>query len=130
VVDVRLPKRPVLWAVDTVRAIPWIGPGPIEWAEGRFFALKDALRRLRYRLGGEDEEEDEPEEIADAEETHSLPLPTGLIVGAEDPPVAWPPPPIEPPVFKRRKPGEGRWRPATPEFVRRLPGAPPAVYRT
>lgn len=129
VADVRLPKRPVLWVVDTVRAIPWIGPGPIEWAEGRFFALKDLVRRWRYRLG---DDEDDAALAAEAATpaVESLPLPTGLVVGAEEPPVPWPPPPIEPPVFERRKPGEGTWRPAVPAFARRLPGAPAAVYRT
>ena len=28
-----LPKRLVHWAVDTVRAVPWIGPAPIAWLE-------------------------------------------------------------------------------------------------
>src|SRR5262249_8401977 len=36
-----LPKQLVHWAVDTVRAVPWIGPAPIAWLEEKTFALKD-----------------------------------------------------------------------------------------
>ena len=35
-----LPKRFVFWAVDTVRAVPWIGPAPIAWLEEKVFALR------------------------------------------------------------------------------------------
>jgi hypothetical protein len=53
--EMRLPKRPILWLVDAARAVSWIGPGPIEWVEGRFFALKDRVHRLRYAVFGDDE---------------------------------------------------------------------------
>lgn len=133
--EARLPKRPILWAVDTARAIWWIGPGPIEWAEGRFFALKDRVHRMQYALFGDDEEEGD-EVGADAGAGAAVaarPLPTvppGLEIGADRARIDWPPRPLEPPVFKSRKRGEGVWAPATPEFVRALPGAPPSVYRT
>jgi len=130
--EVRLPKRPILWLVDTIRAIPWIGPGPIEWAEGRFFALKDSLRRLEYELSGEESESETADDDAESRGLAALAytLPAGLEIGAPEPPVTWPPPPIDPPVFSRKRAGEGVWTPAAPDFVRTIPGAPPAFFRT
>lgn len=130
--EMRLPKRPILWLVDTVRAVPWIGPGPIEWAEGRFFDLKDRYRRFMYEFE-DDDPGGEPDASASVEPevaVQDINLSKGLEIGEEDPPVVWPPPEIEPPVFKRRRAGEGTWTPAVPDFVRTLEGAPPAVYET
>jgi hypothetical protein len=129
--EVRLPKQPILWLVDTVRAVPWIGPGPIEWAEGRFFALRDRMRRFAYKFKGEDDlEEDEEGPQFKVPSSEQIQLTSGLQIGQEPRPVPWPPDPIEPPVFKKLKKGEGTWRPGVPEFVRTLPGAPPVVYQT
>ena len=121
-------KAPVLWAVDTVRSLPAVGPGPIEWLEGRTFALKDLARRTRYRLFGDEEaSEDSEKEISVYAD---LNLPAGLEIGTPVESEVWPPPPFAPPVFTRRISGEGTWRPFTPEFVRRTPGAPPAFYES
>ncbi len=128
--DLRLPKRPILWAVDTVRAIPWIGPGPIQWAEGRFFALRDRLRRLRYEMRGGEERTAGEASGGNQGETARFEVQPGAEVGEESPRVEWPPPKIDPPVFSRRAAGEGIWRPTAPEFVRRLPGAPPSIVGT
>ncbi len=129
--EVRLPKRPILWLVDTIRAVSWIGPGPIEWAEGRFFALRDRMRRFAYELKG-DEDLEEDGEAAPFKVLYSeqIQLAPGLQIGQEPKPAQWPPDPIEPPVFKKLRKGEGTWLPGVPEFVRTLPGAPPVVYRT
>ncbi len=133
----RLPKRPILWLVDTIRAVPWIGPGPIEWAEGRFFAARDHLRRWRYEIAGD--EEDTGEGAKDAASKAPAPriyeIPPGLEIGRVEPEVPWPPPSIDPPVFGRLRMGEGTWQPAEPEFAadavhRWLPNAPPAIYHT
>jgi len=134
--ETRLPKRPILWLVDTARAVWWIGPGPIEWVEGRFFALKDRLHRLQYAAFGDDEEDAEdvgPDGGAGSGAVVARPLPKlppGLEIGTDRARLDWPPAPLSPPVFKSRKRGEGAWVPAVPEFVRALPGAPPSVYRT
>ena len=50
-----LPKRFVFWAVDTLRAVPWIGPAPIAWLEDRVFALRDDVRQLAFKLRGADD---------------------------------------------------------------------------
>lgn len=129
--EVRLPKRPILWLVDTVRAIPWIGPGPIEWAEGRFFALRDRYRRLVYELEGEEIADAADAGIPDPEPAvQDIELSEGLEVGVVDLSVSWPPPPIDPPVFSKKRAGEGVWRPAVPDFVKAREGAPPLVYET
>ena len=128
--EVRLPKRPVLWMVDSVRAVPWIGPGPIEWLEGRVFAARDRLNRWTWSLRS-----------TDADESDAVPgrrsRPARTIVKLSpdrevgDPsPVVWPPDNLEPPVFSSAKQGEGEWVPAEQDFMQHLPDAPPSVYRT
>lgn len=128
--SVQLEKQPVLWLVDTVRGFSWVGPGPIEWAEGRFFALKDFVNRTQYAVFGEDEETAEETGEQTASEPIVLNLPAGLEVGEPSKLDVWPPPPFDPPVYKRRLPGEGTWRPAQPKFVKTHKGAPPAFYRS
>jgi hypothetical protein len=127
--SMKLAKQPLLWLVDTVRGLSCVGPGPIEWAEGRFFALKDAITRARYALFGE-EDTVETEDVAPRLSPVKLDLPAGLEVGKQNPKEIWPPPRFDPPVYKRRLPGEGTWRPAAPDFLKTLPGAPPAFYRS
>ena len=129
--EVRLPKHLILWLVDTVRSLPWIGPGPIEWAEGRFFSLQDAFRRARFGVFGEELAEGDDVNSAESEEKAlAFELPHGLEVGRVVPEPVWPPPKLKPPVFSRLAPGEGVWKAAAPEFIRKLPEAPPAFYRT
>lgn len=128
-----LPKRLVFWAVDTVRAVPWIGPAPIAWLEDRAFEVKDTFRRLSYKAfggkGGEGELVD-PAAVAAAPQA-----PPRAIGGAlDDDGVAWPPPAI-PSIFKKTEPGEGEWAPPKTAFVKRLEGpkgaeVPPAFLRT
>ena len=120
-------KQPVLWAVDTVRSLDSIGPGPVEWLEGRVFAMRDIVRRTRYRIFGE-EDDDAAENSPDAPMPAELNLPSGLEIGTPVKSEVWPPAPFDPPVFTRRVTGEGTWRPAVPGFVKRLKNAPPAFY--
>ncbi|MBN2342249.1 MAG: hypothetical protein JXX29_00045 [Deltaproteobacteria bacterium] len=127
--EVRLPKRPVLWVVDSVRELSWIGPGPIEWAEGRFFALKDQINQLKYSISGDENDDDAPEAFS-AEAVHvDLQLPEGTEVGNYDS-IDWPPKELAAPVFAHKKTGEGEWIPADPDFMKALPNAPPSVYKT
>ncbi|MBN2804487.1 MAG: hypothetical protein JXR91_15435 [Deltaproteobacteria bacterium] len=129
--EVRLPKEPVLWLVDTVRTMSAVGPAPIEWAEGRMFDLKDRLNRFKYSIAGDTNDEDiddykksvkEAKKIkltlSDKEEVGSYSLTT------------WPPKDLEPAVFSQKKSGEGVWIPALPEFVNHLENAPYSVYQT
>ncbi len=127
--SVRPAKRPVLWAVDTIRSLSFVGPGPIEWMEGRVFALQDTARQLRYRVLGASVDAISaglPDEVPPA----VLDLPPGLEVGDLSALETWPPTPFEAPVFARKLEGEGEWRPTGPAFLRRIKNAPPAFYRS
>lgn len=122
--SIHLPKRLSHWAVDTLRAVPWIGPAPIAWAEDQALAARDAYRRLTFSSDG---------------------LSTGVIAPEAPPPPVldtsqasveeahWPPPPVAT-IWKSPEKGEGEWVvPALP-WLRRVPGvlgdAPSPFYQT
>jgi hypothetical protein len=121
-----LPKPVVFWAVDTVRAVPAIGPAPIAWLEERVFAVKDLAKRTSYRVsgdtGGQLRESDivPPAKILETDD------------GSED--RSWPPGKLA----RRDNPeaGEGEWEVPKMPWLKRaptLPGAeapPPAFYKT
>lgn len=121
-----LPKRPIFWAVDTVRAVPWIGPAPIAWLEERVFAAKDRVRQLSYRAGSKDSElavvPDTPAHVLDARDTSADPA-------------NWPPPAIKS-IWKTPEAGEGVWEEPKTPWLKRLPqlpgvdAAPSAFFRT
>ena len=50
--SMHLPKRFSHWAVDTLRAVPWIGPAPIAWLEDEAFGARDSYRRLTFHATG------------------------------------------------------------------------------
>ncbi len=119
-----LTKPIVFWAVDTVRAISWIGPAPIAWMEEKTFALRDVLRRAKFRV------------ISSAD----VLVPEGALAPAAilDASQAaadlghWPPPSI-PPLWKTPEPGEGEWTAPTQAWIKHLPSppasaAPPSMF--
>jgi hypothetical protein len=114
-----LPKRLVFWAVDTVRAVPWIGPAPIAWLEERVFALRDSLKQATFhRTGTEDE-------LADAAPPQVLQS-DGNAIGDDG---AWPPTTV-PSIWKSAEAGEGVWKPYAPAWMRKIDSAPPAFFTT
>lgn len=112
-----LPKRFIFWAVDTVRAVPWIGPAPVAWLEEKVFALKDSLKQATFHgSGAQDELASTPPQVL---ETTNL--------GDDG---AWPPSTV-PSIWKSTEPGEGVWKPFAPTWMRKFAeGAPPAFYQT
>jgi hypothetical protein len=134
-----LRKRPILWAVDTVRAE--FGPEPVAMVEGAVFNLRDFWRRSMYAIFG-------PESQAAAASVASAapppppapPQPLDASYAQTDPSV-WPPAPIAP-IWKNPEPGEGRWEPVLYPWLKRFPapdappgsprppGPPPYYYRT
>lgn len=122
-------KALVHWAVDTVRAVPWVGPAPIAWLEERVFHARDLARRWRYRwLGGAGQ-------ATTARASAEAVVESGRVIAAAprdegDP--TWPPPDIDPPLARSlgRERNEGVWTDATPAWLRRTPGAPAAFVRT
>lgn len=128
--EVRLPKRPVLWLVDTVRSLSWVGPGPIEWAEGRFFAIKDLYKRWIYELTGQEAATgwENGKNIA-APVRRILDVPPGREIGADEIDRVWPPEDIEPPIFEKHG-SEGKWLPGSPDFIEIPEGTPDLFYKT
>ena len=121
-----LPKRPIFWAVDTVRAVPWIGPAPIAWAEERAFAVRDGLKQLAFKWNGA------PTAGTDTLAT-SAPAPASILDGSQTGADSghWPPAPIRT-IWKTPEPGEGEWVAPKLPWARKLPdaaAAPPAFVR-
>ncbi|MDB4940778.1 MAG: hypothetical protein JWP97_312 [Labilithrix sp.] len=122
-----LPKPLVFWAVDTVRAIPEIGPAPIAWLEEKTFALRDAMKQAKFKATSGDDAR-----AADAQ----VDAPAAVL----DPSEAaadlghWPPAPIKS-MWKTPEPGEGEWTAPTQPWVKKLPAPagvappPPMFYR-
>lgn len=110
-----LPKRLVHWAVDTVRAVPWIGPAPIAWLEEQAFGARDAVRQALFKMrsgkaalaADADVELETPAEVLDTSEA-------SLDLGH------WPPSPIRS-RWEKPEPGEGEWTPPKQPWIKRLP---------
>ncbi|HSQ67037.1 MAG TPA: hypothetical protein VLM85_27655 [Polyangiaceae bacterium] len=117
-----LPKPFVFWAVDTVRAVPWIGPAPVAWLEEKVFALRDSLKQARFHLKGQTAEDELASTAPQALEPTSL--------GEEG---AWPPANM-PSIWKSSEPGEGAWKAYAPGWMKKLQvgptQAPPAFFTT
>jgi hypothetical protein len=110
--------RPALlaWAVDTVRAVPWVGRRKIEWLEKYWFDFSDWLARLKYDLVGETEAE-------------SLPADFPVAGNFETGVPGWPPATPQQ-LLKRRQEGEGVWLPVDDGlFTPDVPG-PPLFFQT
>jgi hypothetical protein len=129
-----LPKRFVLWAVDTVRAVPWIGPGPVAWLEERVFGLRDDLRQLAFKVHGADA----TETLADSAAIAAPPPPAAAVLDASQAIEEghWPPVTI-PSIWKTLEPGEGVWQAPRLSWMKKLEVAgvdpwaiPPAMLRT
>ncbi len=123
-VSMHLPKRFSHWAVDTLRAVPWIGPAPIAWLEDEALAARDAYRRATFHATG-----DATDVVASAE-----PPPPVLDTSAASVEEAhWPPARISS-IWKEPEPGEGEWTAPDIPWMRRVAGvtadAPSAFYRT
>jgi len=122
--SMHLPNRFSHWTVDTLRAVPWIGPAPIAWVEDEALSARDSFRRRTFRGSGE-----ATDVVASAEP----PPPTLDMSPASVEEAHWPPPRIQT-IWKEAEEGEGAWTPPDLPFARKVPGvtddAPPAFYRT
>ena len=124
-----LPKRFILWAVDTVRAVPWIGPTPIAWLEEKVFAAKDLAKRLSFEIdGGSPATLARPEDAAAAS---APPPPIGTGALRDESP--WPPPPVVS-IWRTPAAGEGQWKEPQISWLRKPTpadaGRPPAILRS
>jgi hypothetical protein len=112
-----LPKRPIFWAVDTVRAVPWIGPAPIAWLEEKTFGIRTILHdaALHATSKKEDFELAAPPEKVTA----------GVLDNSETESDTdhWPPKNIRS-IWKNPQPGEGEWSVPKMPWLKRLPTSP------
>ena len=116
-----VPKRLSHWAVDTVRAVPWIGPEPIAWLEDKVFSARDTMRRTFASKGGELTSNEEPK----------APLLDTSAASVEA--AHWPPTNVEP-IWKSPEAGEGVWEvPSQVAWLHKNPHyatAPAPFYKT
>jgi hypothetical protein len=118
-----LPKQLVHWAVDTVRAVPWIGPAPIAWLEEKTFALKDEIEKTKYKLKSD---------ANDSAVVADVPAPAAILDTSEASMDLghWPPAPIKS-MFTKTEPGEGEWNLPHQAWAKKMSAdAPSAFYET
>ena len=120
-----LAKPPLLWAVDTVRAVPWIGPAPIAWLEERVFWARDTAKQFAFKLHGEDPADEL--KTTTSEPTTQVAVLDGSKAVLDE--AAWPPENL-PSIWKQPEPGEGIWVQPKLPWMKHVEGAPPAFVRT
>jgi hypothetical protein len=122
-----LPKRFSHWTVDTLRAVPWIGPAPIAWVEDQALAARDAYRRFAFRTRGAG---GAAEDVIVTADPPAPPLDTSQASVEE---AHWPPAHVET-MWKSAEKGEGDWTAPDVPWLRSVPGvapdAPRPVYLT
>jgi hypothetical protein len=107
-----LPKRFVFWAVDTVRAVPWIGPAPIAWLEEKAFAARDGAKQAIFKATGGNE--------ALAKENDQPPPASVLDTSQAQADLGhWPPAPLRS-MWKTPEAGEGEWEAPKQPWIKRM----------
>jgi hypothetical protein len=127
-----LPKRFILWAVDTVRAVPWIGPAPVAWLEEHVFAAKDGLRQMAFKAHDADGTETLAEVAPPATPAPALEASQSESTSEGH----WPPPTVAS-IWKTIEPAEGEWQAPRMSWMKKLEvsgvdpaSVPPAMLRT
>lgn len=122
--SIHLPKLFSHWAVDTMRAEPWIGPAPVAWMEDQALAARDFYRRATFRGGGD------PTDVVATADPRPPVLDTSEASVEE---AHWPPASI-PSIWKEPEKGEGEWVVPDVPWLRRVPAtstdAPSPFYET
>jgi hypothetical protein len=113
------PGNLVTWAVDRVRALPWVGDDRMQWIKAVAFTVLDKAH-VAFSSGTTAEEV--KDELGLTAQT-SLAPPTFV-----DPEIGWPPAPIKTPITSPL-PGEGRWIALDNDrfITRTTSGATPAI---
>ncbi|MCP4674597.1 MAG: hypothetical protein GY854_03585 [Deltaproteobacteria bacterium] len=112
---VKAPQAPLAWAVDTARAVPWIGKHKIAWLEKHWFAFLDWLARTRYAVTGDVGDTVLPDTVPPTGRVRQMVLPD------------WPPPDTKP-ILEPALPGEGQWRHMNDELFAAPHPGPPLFY--
>ncbi len=117
------PGKLVTWAVDRVRAIPWVGDNTMQYIKAVFFTVYDFVLRNKEAVTGDTGEEDIAADLGQ----ESLEPPTRAI--PVDPEIGFPP--SLDIWVKPALPGEGRWSPKDKDpFIHTMAGLPPVFYTT
>jgi hypothetical protein len=118
------PSDLVQWAVDRVRAVPWIGDERMQTIKAIAFTAKDFVERNKENVTGDTGAADIAQDLGQSEldpPVRTMPV---------DPEIGWPPPPLEPWVVPAL-PGEGQWNSLDKDpFVRKNEGLPSAFLTT
>lgn len=117
----------VTWLVDTVRRVPWIGRGPVEWLEHTVFGLTDRANRAYHDVVVVDTAAEVKQELQ-LPDLPVRPEPPAVVKRELD--IGWPPPRLRP-VLDHPIKGEGVWLRITDDpFVAQNPDGSPLFYRT
>lgn len=126
--DVKGAPGTISWVVDTVRKVPWIGAGPIEWLEHRVFKVKDWGERGWFALFGDSEQTDD--EVAEEMALVDDEARAKVELSVKEVKLGFPPPPLHI-VMNSAAKGEGEWRAVEGDpYLRGYPGAPTAFYQS
>jgi hypothetical protein len=122
--EVPRPGNLVTWAVDRVRAIPWIGDDTMQTIKAVAFTALDFVLRHKEQVTGDTGAASIAADLGQSE--LEPPMRTMPI----DPEIGWPPSPLDAYV-QPALPGEGQWHPLDRDpFVRSNEGLPPAFLTT
>jgi hypothetical protein len=120
----------VPWAVDTARAIPWIGSEGIAWLENKVFALRDRAKQAYHSVNTVDHASEAAAELGFA--PRSAPAEEARVerLSVPDPETGWPPPAIAP-LMTPEVAGEGKWHPIVDDpYARALPDGTPIFFQS
>jgi hypothetical protein len=116
----------ITWVVDTVRRVPWIGRGPVEWLEHTVFGITDRANRAYHEVV----QTDTAAEVKEALAVHDLPKEPAPPPSRPEEQINWPPAPLTPQLPDKVE-GEGVWLAIQDDpFVGSNPNAPPLFQQT
>lgn len=112
------PGNMTTWAVDRVRALPWVGSDRLQWLKAAAFGVEARLERLMASAAPAAFAREAEREAAAPSPASPAAMP-GVSTGGD-----WPPAPLEP-LWSPALEGEGQWRSLESDvFVRQHRGLP------
>ncbi|MDX2055470.1 MAG: hypothetical protein SFV15_23915 [Polyangiaceae bacterium] len=94
------PGNFVTWAVDRLRAVPWIGASGIDWLKAVAYKADDGLNQIKSDVLADDGKDAVEEALGSLSAVKELKKTTDVS--------GWPPAAIAP-LFRRSLPNEGKW---------------------
>jgi len=116
----------ITWVVDTVRRVPWIGRGPVEWLEHTVFGITDRANRAYHEVV----QTDTAAEVKEALAVPTLPKDPAPPPSRPEEQINWPPAQLTP-LLADKIEGEGVWLAVQEDsFVGSNPNAPSLFQQT